>query len=227
MLKRAVCSIVITLALSIGGAVKAEEGKDGAEVTASLKAWVNEWKREIPGTGQKTSDNVIVLVGPAVEVEFHDRFVLEASYLMSASDYKFTEAGITSEFDRRDLDLGIGKWINRYVGFFTGYRNSSFKEKETGAKDFSYGLFYSVRGAVPFVGTSSLYGNLTYLSTRFKAEGQAREDAPGWIAEIGGKAVFTEQIAMKLGYKWETTKGEVSQVKDSFRGTTLELTYAF
>ncbi len=81
-------------------------------------------------------------------------------------------------------------------------------------------------------------GNYTQLSAStiqlaptglgfFKAEGQAREDAPGWITEIGGRMVFTEHIAMKLGYKWETTKGEVSHVKDSFRGTVLEITYAF
>ena len=169
------------------------------------------------------SDNVIVLAGPAVEVEFHNGPVIEASYLMSFSDYKFTEAGVTSEFDRRDLDLAIGKWLNHYVGFFFGYRNSSFKEKGTGAKDFSYGMTYSARGSVPLTENASLYGNLTWLNIRFKAEGQAREDAPGWITEVGGKIVFTKQFSMKLGYKWETTKGEVVQVKDSFRGTTLEL----
>jgi hypothetical protein len=219
--------MVIALLLSIGGSAQAEGGNDGTEVTAALKTWVNEWKRDIPGTGQKTSDSVIVLTGPASEVTFHNGTVIEASYLMSLSDYKFTEAGVTSEFDRRDLDLAIGKWLNRYVGFFFGYRNSSFKEQETGAKEFSYGLTYSLRGVAPLIGTSSLYGNLTYLSTWFKAEGQAREDAPGWISEIGGRTVFTKQFAMKLGYKWETTKGDVSQVKDSFRGMTLDLTYAF
>jgi hypothetical protein len=227
MLKSVLCSIVIALLLSIGGSAQAEEGNDGTEFTAALKTWMNEWKHDVPGVGRTISDNVIVLTGPAVEVEFHNRLVIEASYLMSLSDYKFTEAGITSEFDRRDLDLAIGKRLNRYASFFAGYRNSSFKEQETGAKEFSYGLTYSLRGTAPLIGTSSLYGNLTYLSTRFKAEGQAREDAPGWISEIGGRMVFTNQVAMKLGYKWETTKGEVSKVKDSFRGTALELTYAF
>jgi hypothetical protein len=226
MLKSILCSIVISLLLSIGGSAQAEEGNDGTEVTAALKTWVNQWKHDVPGAGRQVSDS-IVFFGPAVEVEFHNRLVIEASYLMSLSDYKFTEVGVTSEFDRRDLDLAIGKWLNRYAAFFVGYRNSSFKEKGTGSKEFSYGLTYSLRGTAPLIGTSSLYGNLTYLDTRFKAEGLAREEAPGWITEIGGRMVFTKQVAMKLGYKWETTEGETTKVKDSFRGTVLELTCAF
>jgi len=225
-MKRVIYCIVVLLLLTAGVA-RAGEEKGGPEVTAALKTWVNQWKHDDPGTGRTISDSVSVLTGPAVEVEFHNRLVIEASYLMSLSDYKFTEAGVTSEFDRKDFDLAIGKRFNHYAGFFVGYRNSSFKEQETGAKDFSYGMTYSLRGTAPFIGTSSLYGNLTYLSTRFKAEGQAREDAPGWITEIGGRTVFTKQFAMKLGYKWETMKGDVSRVKDSFRGTTIDLTYAF
>jgi hypothetical protein len=220
-------SIVVLVLLSAGNIAMAEEEKSGPEVTAALKMWVNQWKHDYPATGRTISDSVIVLTGPAIEVAFHNGPIIEASYLMSASDYKFTEAGVTTEFDRRDLDLAIGKWLNRYAGFFVGYRNSSFKEQETGGKEFSYGLTYSLRGVVPFIGTSSLYGYLTYLSTRFKAEGQAREECPGWITEIGGRTVFTKQFAMKLGYKWETAKGDVSQVKDSFRGTVLDLTYSF
>ena len=119
---------------------------------------------------------------------------------MSASDYRFTEAGATSEFHRRDLELGIGKWINRYVGFFVGYRNSSFENKATGIKEFFYGQYFSLRGEVPFIGKSSLYGNVAYLDTRFKPEGQAREEAPGWTTEIGGTTRFSKQTTMKLGY---------------------------
>jgi hypothetical protein len=226
MKKQVLYGIVVLLLLNTGGVARAAEEKGGVEVTAALKSWVNDWKREIPGTGSKTSDN-IVLIGPAVEVEFHNGPVIEASYLMSASDYKFTEAGVTSSVDRQDLDLAIGKWLNHYVGFFLGYRNSSFKDKETKAKDYSYGLFYNLRGSVPLIGKSSLYANLTWLSTRFKAEGQPREEAPGWIAEIGGRTPFTEQLSMNLGYKWETTKGKNTQVKDTFTGMTLDLVYTF
>jgi hypothetical protein len=123
--------------------------------------------------------------------------------------------------------MGIGKRFNKYVGLFTGYRNSSFHEEERGAKDSSYGIFYSLRGQTPFIGMSWLYGNLTYLDTRFKAEGQAREEAPGRITEIGGRTVFSKRFSMNLGYKWETTKGKTTAVKDSFRGTVFELAYAF
>jgi hypothetical protein len=219
--------IMAVLMLSAGGVARAEEEKDGTDVTAAVKMWVNEWKHDDPSTGRKISDSVIVLVGPAVEVKLKNHFVLEGSYLVSASDYQFTEAGVTSEFDRRDLELGIGKWFNRYSAFFVGYRNSSFENKATGIKEFFYGEYYSIRGEVPFIGKSLLYGNVTYLTTRFKPEGQAREDAPGWITEIGGTTRFSRQVAMKLGYKWETTKRETSKVTDSFSGTTIEITYTF
>jgi len=227
MMREIVCGTAIAFLVLFAGNASAEEEKGDTQITASLKAWMNEWKHYDPAGPRRVSDNAVVLAGPAVEVEFKNRLVLEGSYLMSASDYKFTEAGVTAEFDRRDLDLGIGRLFNDYVGFFVGYRNSSFKEETTGAEDSSYGIFYSLRGTMPFIGTSSLYGNLTYLNTRLKAEGLAREDAPGWITEIGGKMVFTEHLAMKLGYKWETAKGKTTGVKDSFRGTALELTYAF
>ena len=226
-MKIALYSMFIALLLNAGVANAADEEKGGPEVTAALKTWVNQWKHDDPAAGRKISDGVVVLTGPAVEVEFHNGPVIEASYVLSLSDYKFTEAGVTSEFDRRDLELAIGKWLNHYVGFFTGYRNSSFKEKGTGTNEFSYGLTFSLRGEAPFIGTSFIYGNVTYLDTRFKAEGQAREECPGWITEIGGKTVFTKQLSMKLGYKWETTEGKTTKVKDSFRGTTLDLTYVF
>jgi hypothetical protein len=227
MMKRIIYSILVLSLLSAGGVASAEEEQGGTDVTAALKMWVNEWKHDDPSAGRTISDSVVVLIGPAVEVKLKNHFVLEGSYLVSASDYQFTEAGVTSEFGRRDLELGIGKWFNRYAAFFVGYRNSSFENKATGIKEFFYGEYYSLRGQAPFIGKSSLYGNVTYLTTRFKAEDQAREDAPGWITEIGGRTVITKQFAMKLGYKWETTKGDVTQVKDSFRGTVLELTYVF
>lgn len=218
---------IAVMALLAGGLARAEEGTSGTEIVAALKMWVNEWKHDDPSAGRKISDSVIVLVGPAVEVAFPKRMVLEASYLISASDYQFTEPGIAAEFDRRDLDLAIGNRLNRYAGFFVGYRNSSFKEQATGVKEFSYGLTYSLRGTVPLRGASSLYGNLTYLDARFKAEGLSREESPGWITEIGGRTAFTERFAMKLGYKWETTEGKTSRTRDSFRGTVIDLIYDF
>jgi len=227
MKNRILCILAISLLLCTSRMAWAEEGKDGPQTAVSLKAWVNEWKRDVPGVGRSVSDNVVVLAGPAVEVEFKNRLVLEGSYLFSASDYKFTDMGTTAQVERRDLDLGLGKQFNRYVGFFVGYRNSSFKDGDAGTKDFSYGIYYSLRGFLPLRGESGFYGNVTWLNTRFKAEGLAREEAPGWISEIGGKSVFTEHVALKVGYKWEVTEGDTSKVKDSFRGTIFELVYAF
>ena len=226
-MKRFVYSVFVLILLTASSVARAEEERGGPEVTAALKTWVNQWKHDDPVAGRKISDSVIALIGPAVTVKLKNTFVLEGSYLVSASDYRFTETGVTTEFHRRDLEFGIGKWINRYIGFFVGYRNSSFENKATGVKEFFYGEYWSFRGESPFIGKSSLYGNATYLDTRFKAEGLAREDAPGWIFEIGGRTSFTKQVAMKLGYKWETTEGETTKVKDAFRGTVLELTYAF
>lgn len=227
-MNRIISGIMVALLLVVmSSAARAEEEKvEGTEVKAGIKTWMNSWKREAPGVESKTSNNVL-LIGPSIEAEFHNRFYAEASYLLSAYNYKFNEAVVTTEFDRKDLDLTIGKWINHYVGFVTGYRNSSFKEKETGAKDFSYGLFYGLRGSVPLNESISLYGTLTYLSTRYKAEGKAREESPGWIAGAGIKYVYNKKITGELGYKYETTKGKDSRIKDTFNGVTLGVMFAF
>lgn len=227
-MKRIISGIMMALLLVVmSGAARAEEEKvEGTVIKAGIKMWMNSWKREAPGTESMKSNNIL-LVGPSIEAELNDRFFVEASYLFSASDYKFTEAGVTTEFDRSDLDLALGTNLNRYVGAMIGYRNSAFKEKETGAKESLYGLFYSVRGSAPLNETISLYGKLTYLSTRFKAEGQAREEAPGWIAEAGIKYAFNKELTGDLGYKYETTKGKDSSIKDTFTGVTLGVMYAF
>jgi hypothetical protein len=47
--------------------------------------------------------------------------------------------------------------------------------------------------------------------------------ALGHLPDI--KTVYNLQ-AGTYGIKWETTEGETSKVKDSFRGTVLELIYA-
>lgn len=227
-MKRIISGIAAVLLLVVmSGAARAEEEKVGGTVLkAGIETWMNSWKREAPGT-ESMKSNTILLIGPSVEAEFHERFFVEASYLLSAADYKFTEAGVTTEVDRGDLDLALGANLNPYIGAVIGYRNSAFKEKETGAKESSYGLFYSVRGSAPLNEALSLYGTLTYLSTRFKAEGEAREDAPGWIAEAGIKYAFTRELAGDLGYKYETTKGKDSSIKDTFSGVTLGVLYAF
>lgn len=217
----------VLLLVAMSGTARAEEEKaEGMVLKAGIKTWMNSWKREVPG-GESMRSNNILLVGPSIEAELSDRFFVEASYLVSASDYKFTEAGVTTKVDRSDLDLALGTNLNRYVGAMVGYRNAAFKEKETGAKESSYGLFYSVRGTAPLNEAISLYGTLTYLNTRFKAEGKAREDAPGWIAEAGIKYAFNKELTGDLGYKYETTKGKDSSIKDTFGGVTLGVMYAF
>jgi len=121
-------------------------------------------------TGRMISDSVIVLTGPAVEVEFQNGAVIEAAYLMSLSITN-SMTPVLPLRSPQGYRTGDRQMVQSLWGFFMGYRNSSFKEQEGGAKEFSYGLTYSLRGSVPFRGTSSLYGNLTYLSimSRLKA----------------------------------------------------------
>lgn len=227
MLKSILYSISLAFVLFVGNTARAEEGKSDLEVTASVKAWVNEWKRVDPAVGRSVSDDIVVLAGPAVEVELKNHLVLEGSYQVSTSDYTFMDASGKTEFSRADLELALGKLFKYNIGFFFGYRNSSFKEKGTGVKEFSYGNFYSLRASYPMPGNWAFFGSLTRLNTRFKAEGVAREESPGWVTEIGGKNILTEHLALKIGYKWEVAKGKTSGIEDSFRGTTFELDYTF
>lgn len=211
--------------LMSSGPARGEEEK-GTTVDAGIKMWINNWNRKAPGSESTTSNNVL-LVGPSIEAEFHNRLYVEATYLLSTYNYKFDEAGVRSELERHDLDLVLGRHLNRYVGGVVGYRNLGFKEKETGARESSYGLFYSLQGTVPMNETISLYAMVTYLDTRFKAEGQAREDAPGWVVEAGIKYALDKKLTGGLGYKYETTKGDDSSIEDTFSGATISVMYSF
>jgi opacity protein-like surface antigen len=76
----------------------------------------------------------------------------------------------------------------------------------------------------------SVYGKATYLFTRLKAEEDGHsdtQDSPGWIGELGVKYAFTKQVGANLGYKYETTKGDDSDVRDTFTGLTLGVNYTF
>ncbi len=230
-MKRIVSTVLAgVMVAALGGVAMAEEGPaEGTEITVGVKSWVNDWKHEVPEEGSTKSDNIL-LVGPAVEVEFANHFFAEASYLFSTSDYTLDEEGFDANFDRKDLDLAVGYSFCKNFGAFVGYRDSSFEMSNFDAEETSYGPLLGVQGSVAVNEALSVYAKGTYLITRLKAEEDGHsvtEDAPGWIAEVGVKYAFTKHIGADLGYKYEWTEGDDSDIEDTFQGVTLGVFYTF
>lgn len=229
-MKRIVSSVLAgVMVVALGGVAMAEEGSEGGtEITVGVKSWLNNWKHEVPGEGSTKSDSIL-LVGPAVEVEFANHLFAEASYLFSTSDYTLNEEGVDANFDRKDFDLAVGYSFCKYFGAFVGYRDSAFEKSNPDADETSYGPLLGVQGSVAVNDALSVYGKGTYLITRLKTKedgNSATEDAPGWIAEVGVKYAFTKHLGADLGYKYEWTEGD-SDIKDTFQGATLGVSYTF
>jgi len=221
--------VAVLLLLTMSGAVRAEEGAEVTEVTVGVKTWFNNWKREAASVGSETS-NYTLLIGPAIEAEFPNHIFVEGSYMMSASDYKFSDGdNIVRKFDRADLDLAVGYMFTHTIGVFAGYRDSRFEEKDVDVKESVYGPLIGIRASAPLDEALSVYGKLSYLLTTFKSseEGMGSEKAPGWVAEAGVKYAFTKEFAGSLGYKFEQTETKESEIKDTFSGVTLDVMYTF
>ncbi len=220
-MKRIVSGVaVVVMLLVMGGVVRAEEGAESTEISAGVKTWINSWKNKAPDASRTANS---ILIGPAIEAEFSNHIFVEASYMTSVSDYKLSE---TEKLNRNDFDLAAGYMFNHNVGAFAGYRNSAFKEKETGAKETLSGPLVGVRGSVPLNEAFSLFGKATYLNTTMKTDTDS-EASPGWIAEAGVKYAFCKCFSASLGYKYETTKGKDSHIDDTFSGATLDVMYTF
>lgn len=218
--------VAILILLSMAGTASAEEG---TRTAAGLKIWMNRWKSEGPGSQSGTS-GIGALIGWAAEAEFSNGVFVEASYLVSVSDYSFEHSDVTTDVERNDVDVVAGYQFNRNVGVFTGYRSSQFWEKMTKNKETVHGPLIGVRGSVPLNNALSLFGELTFLPWSTKATFAAtneKETALGWFSKAGVKYVFTSEITGALGYLYETTKGEDSKVKDTFAGLTLDMMYSF
>ncbi len=236
-MKRIVISMLAAVVLAAGsGLAWAEEeqhkekaqAEQGTEVELGAKVWWNKWKRSI-GSISFDSDDTF-LVGPVVEVKFHNNVFIEAATLNSTSDYEIKFLGFpVTKADRHDWDLAVGYMISHDIGAFVGYRNSVLRD-DFGAKETSYGALAGIRGAVPLTEALSLYGKITYLMNRVKSEdgeSTTREKNPGWIFEAGAKYEFTKHVAANLGYQYEKTRGVDSGVNDTFSGVTLGAMYAF
>jgi hypothetical protein len=222
-MKRILIGIVSALLLVAGsGAAGAEVGTG---VEAGVQMWINDWTHDDPLAGSITSD-ATVLLGPAIKVKFPNHVFVEASYLFSVSDYTFSDNfGTVFNDERQDAKLAIGYMIVPEFGVLAGYKNSWFKEKETGIEDTVYGPLIGMIGIAPMYYNAAFYGRLDYLFTRFKQSGGGiggfQEDSPGWDLEVGFKVDFTREFNGKIGYRYETNEGSNSNVRDSFSGLIL------
>ena len=210
----------------MGGTATAEEG---TKTAAGLKIWMNRWKSEGPGSEGGTS-GIGALIGWAAEAEFSNNVFVEASYLVSVSDYTFDQTDVTTEVERSDVDMAVGYMFNHGLGVFAGYRSSQFWEKITKNKETVHGPLIGARGSVPLNNALSLFGELTFLPRSTKATFGAtneKETALGWFSRAGVKYVFTREIAGALGYQYETSKGQDTKIKDTFAGVTLDIMYSF
>jgi opacity protein-like surface antigen len=228
-MKRILVGVVSALLLiASSGTAGAETGK-GVEV--GVQMWINDWTHDDPLLGSITSDTT-VLLGPAIELKFPNHVFLDASYLFSMSDYTFSDSfGTVFNDERQDANLAIGYMIVPEFGVLAGYKNSWFKEKETGIEDTVYGPLIGMIGIAPMYGNGAFYGRLDYLFTRFKQSGGGiggfREDSPGWMIELGFRFDFTREFNGRIGYRYETNEGSTSNVRDSFSGLILGGMVAF
>jgi hypothetical protein len=216
----------VLLFFSVSGAARAGGGPG---VEAGVKMWLNDWHRSAPGFASITSDSTMLL-GPAIEVRLPNHVFVEASYLFSTADYKFSEPAVPTKFERQDADLAVGYMIIPEFGVLLGYKNTSFQEQNTGTRDTLFGPIAGIIWVAPVDVALSFFGRLNYLFTQFKETdpgGIGREDSPGWTFEFGLKFAFTREFSGRLGYKYETNTGKDSDVRDSFSGLTLGAMIAF
>ena len=209
-------AVAALLLIAANGAALAQER---TEVEVGVKFWFNDWTQDAPGSPSATSDTA-VLFGPTIEVTFPNHVFMEGSYLVSTSDYNFSNA----QFDRQDLELSVGYMIVPAFGVLAGYKNSDFNENLTGEKDTVSGPLIGIIGIARVDPYLSFYGKFDYLFTRFKATvgGLTFEEGnPGWIFEVGIKFAFTREFLGTIGYKYETYEGNDTNVQDSFSGLTL------
>jgi len=232
-MKKCLIAVVIAVSALWSGMVFAGEG---VEVAAGVKAWYNEWTNDDPASG-KTEFDASLLIGPAIEVKFPNHIFVEASYLLSVTDYESTFFIHKLTAERKDLDLIAGYDFSPAFGVFVGYKSVTTEWDmdlsgtiiDKGSVDLT-GPTVGIRGNLALNKTASLYGNASYLFTKSESKdsgGTLKEDAPGTIFELGAKVAFSKALSGTLGYKVESTEGDKSKTKDTFAGFTLGVMYSF
>jgi opacity protein-like surface antigen len=218
--------LAILLVLSMSGIAIGEESPSN---TVGLKIWMNRWKSEKPGSERRTSD-VSTLVGWTAEMDFSNNVFIEASYLVSVSDYTYSLADVTTDVERNDVDAAAGYLFTPNLGVFAGYRSSQFREKITKNKETLHGPLIGVRGSMLLNDLFSFFGELTYLPRSTKAAFAATDETEtdlGWFIKAGVRWVFSRDFSGALGYQYEATKGRDTDSRDTYAGATFELMYSF
>jgi hypothetical protein len=213
-------SVIVFALLLIAGVPPVFAG-DGTKIEAGVKMWLNNWHRDQPGSIGISSDTTMLL-GPAVEAKLGGQVFLEASYLFSAADYRFSETG--DNVSRQDADIAVGYLVVPEFGLFAGYKHATFKWTATGIKDTLSGPVMGIALQARMDPWLTFYGKLLYLFTRFEQEDARtvfREDSPGWGLEFGLKYAFTRQFLGSIGYRYEENTGNESDATDAFSGLTL------
>ena len=224
-MKRSLYAIVFALLL-FAGAPPVFAG-DGTKIEAGIKMWLNNWHRDQPGFLGISSDSTMLL-GPAVEAELGEQVFLEASYLFSTADYRFSETG--DNVSRQDADLAVGYLVVPGFGLFAGYRHAAFEVKEAGVKNTLSGPVMGIVLHAPMDPWLTFYGRLLYLFTQYEEKDAGtvfQEDSPGWGLEFGLKYAFTRQFLGSIGYRYEENRGNKSDVTDSFSGLTFSAMLRF
>ena len=220
-MKRLLQAIVLSLLLVSG--VPPVQAGDGTKIDGGVKLWLNNWHQSRPGFTGISSDSTM-LIGPAVEAEFGEQVFVEASYLFSTADYRFSEPGLTANISRSDADLNLGYLVVPEFGLFAGYKHETFKESSTGIKNTLSGPVLGMAFQAPMDPWLTFYGRLLYLFTRFEQNDAGmvfREDSPGWGLEFGLKYAFTRQFLGSIGYRYEENTGNETDVTDAFSGLTF------
>ena len=226
-MKRSLSVIVFTLLL-FAWALPVQAG-DGTKIDAGIKMWLNNWYQSRPGLDSISSDTTMLL-GPAVEAELGEQVFLDASYLFSTADYRFSEPGMTANISRYDADLAVGFLVVPEFGLFAGYKHATFKEAATGIKDTLWGPTLGMVLHAPMDPWLTFYGKLLYLFTQYEEKDAGtvfQEDSPGWGLEFGLKYAFTRQFLGSIGYRYEENRGNKSDVTDSFSGLTFSAMLRF
>jgi hypothetical protein len=214
----AVSTVLFVLAMS--GAVCAA---DNSGVDLGIKLWFNDWTHDVPGFGSVTSDTAL-LMGPAINVNLGSKAFVEASYLVTGSDYRFSDPSVIGTTDRRDMDAAVGLRIIPEFSLLAGVKNSRFNNSATASTSTVFGPIIGFRADLPMDPYLGFYIGSNYLFTRFKEQdpgGSFHEGSPGWTFEFGFKYSMTRQFVGSFGYKYETNTGNDSSVRDTFSGVTL------
>jgi len=212
-------SVIVFALLLIAGVPPVFAG-DGTKIEVGVKMWLNNWHRDQPGSLGISSDSTMLL-GPAVAAKLGEQVFLEASYLFSAADYRFSETG--DNVSRQDADIAVGYLVVPEFGLFAGYKHATFNWA-AGDKETLSGPVMGIVLQAPMDPWLTFYGRLLYLFTEFEQDGAGtviREDSPGWGLEFGLKYAFTRQFLGSIGYRYEENTGNESDATDAFSGLTL------